>query len=235
MKIFGFIFLAVVIIASGSAYFYTPEAKPSKRFVSLKAAEGNLRAGPDHRYYAIRWVFRWADLPLEVLEITKDQRWYLIRDWKGAQGWMHRHYFSSRRTVIVLDGLQPLYRTYSSSSRIIAQVEEGVIGRLHRCRPEGWCHAEFQTYRGWLPREALWGVEDADFEVQRTGPLHIFLEVFEPLVEVVDQIFDVFEAGVDSNQRSWILPLDRGTDFFRINRGNQAFVSSPTIPDAEET
>ena len=141
----------------------TPE---EKRFVSLKKGEGNVRTGPDHRYYPIKWVFTWSGLPVHVVRTYKQGTWYYIRDWKGNEGWIHRHYFSNRRTVIVIDGLQTLYRT-RSRSRPIALVEEGVIGTLKECRPEGWCRAEFQTYDGWMPRESLWGVDDPDFPPRR--------------------------------------------------------------------
>ena len=171
----------------------------AERFVSLKSGEGNVRAGPDHRYYRIKWVLLWEELPVEVIQTSKQGYWYYIRDWKGNEGWIHRHYFSSRRTVIVTEALQSLYGTYSTESRVIARVEEGVIGILKGCRAEGWCRARFQEYDGWMPREALWGVSDRDFETAEEDALQTVIKFLTPLFEIVDQIGDIFQADVDSN------------------------------------
>ena len=59
---------------------------PIPRFVSLKAAEGNVRRGPSlsHR---IDWIYKQRNMPLEVT--AEFGHWRRVRDREGAGGWVH--------------------------------------------------------------------------------------------------------------------------------------------------
>lgn len=132
----------------------------TSRFVSLRASEVNLRAGPGDQY-PVAWVYRRPGLPLEV--IAEFDVWRRVRDWQGEEGWVHSNMLSTRRTVIIVSKLQPLREKPNGSSPAVAQAEAGVIGRLLRCPADsGWCRIEVNGLRGWAPRSHIWGIREAE-------------------------------------------------------------------------
>ena len=140
-----------------------PSGLALPRFVSLKSDRVNLRAGPGTEYPA-SWVFRRAGLPLEV---TKEfESWRQVRDAEGTSGWVLQSFLSGRRTALVLpwevkDGSPPpqvpIMSSDSTSSRIVAVVEAGVIANVHEC-DSVWCHVTVDAYRGYIEQKKLWGV-----------------------------------------------------------------------------
>ncbi len=124
------------------------------RFVSLRAAEVNLRTGPGIRY-PIDWVYRRRGLPVEVID--EFEGWRRIRDHEGTIGWVHQSMLGSRRFGLVRDDQQVLRRAPEAGAPGIAQLKPGVIGRLEGCESE-WCRLEVQGYSGWLERSALYGL-----------------------------------------------------------------------------
>jgi len=135
---------------------------PLPRFVSLKADRVNLRAGPGTDY-PTSWVYRRAGLPLEVL--SEFEGWRQVRDAEGATGWVMQSLLSGRRTALVtpwdLKGKNkpqiPVRNSDSNSSRVIVNVEAGVIVNVHNCDGR-WCSVSIDRYRGYMPQKQLWGV-----------------------------------------------------------------------------
>ena len=127
---------------------------PLPRFVTLRSEEANARTGPGTQY-PIEWRFTRRGLPVEI--IAQFSHWRKIRDWQGAEGWVHQSLVSGRRAVVVTGIARVLRRHGSDDSEPVAQVEAGVIGRLLEC-DHGWCRIEMQSYRGWLKRTEFWGV-----------------------------------------------------------------------------
>lgn len=126
------------------------------RFVSLRADEVNMRAGPGEQY-PIEWVYQRPGLPLEV--IAEFDHWRRVRDWQGEEGWVHSNMLSTRRTVIVSDGVHALHDEPDGTSPAVAKAEQGVIGKLLECpRGSQWCRIELGGIRGWMERLTLWGV-----------------------------------------------------------------------------
>ncbi|THD73247.1 aspartyl-trna synthetase [Thalassobius vesicularis] len=127
---------------------------PIPRFVSIKAAEANVRRGPGltHR---IDWVFKRRDMPVEV--IGEYEHWRRVRDRDGASGWVHYSLLSGNRTVIVDEDLLDLYARPDDTSPIKARLETGVIAHLGECNPD-WCKLDAGGYRGWAHKDHLWGV-----------------------------------------------------------------------------
>ena len=78
-----------------------------QRFVSLRADEVNVRAGPGVRY-PVKWVFVRKLMPVEV--IAEFDTWRKIRDWEGAEGWVHRAMLSGRRSIVVTGKVATLRR-----------------------------------------------------------------------------------------------------------------------------
>ncbi|MDP6953480.1 MAG: SH3 domain-containing protein [Alphaproteobacteria bacterium] len=127
---------------------------PLPRFVSLGAEEVNLRTGPGLRY-PVAWVFVREDMPVEI--VAEFEQWRRVRDFEGAEGWVHKAMLSGTRTVLVLGDGRPLRARPDPASRVLARAEARVQGRLHSCRSV-WCEVTLHSYRGWMQRTYLWGV-----------------------------------------------------------------------------
>lgn len=158
----GLIAALFAVFATGSA---TAEVKrgpvtnlPLPRFVSMKAAEGNVRRGPalTHR---IDWVFKRRDMPLQIT--AEYGHWRRVQDRDGAGGWVHYALLSGVRTVIIENDMTPIYSRPDSKAPIAAAFELGVVARLGTCGPE-WCRISAGGYRGWAEKSALWGVEPGE-------------------------------------------------------------------------
>ncbi|MCA1908774.1 MAG: hypothetical protein LDL39_10475 [Magnetospirillum sp.] len=130
---------------------------PLPRFVSLKSDEVNLRAGPGVRY-PIDWIYTRKDLPVEI--VAEFEAWRKIRDWEGAEGWVHQSMLSGRRMMVVIGREARVLRSSDSeSSDAVAQVTPGVLGRILQCpRNRDFCRVEIGAAQGWLRRDYLWGV-----------------------------------------------------------------------------
>ena len=145
------VFLGMVAVAAG------PEARAQEgeRFVSLKAERANLRVGPGRRY-PIEWVYTRPGLPLLVIAHFDQWRW--VRDHEGTKGWMHKSLLSTRRTVIVMNGVQTMRERPLSGSPAVLRAEAGVVADLLGCE-DGWCRIALAGEEGWMPESALWGVK----------------------------------------------------------------------------
>ena len=127
---------------------------PLPRFVSLKAAEGNVRRGPSlsHR---IDWVFRHRDMPLLVT--AEFGHWRRVEDAEGQGGWIYYSLLSGSRTVSVAVDRTALYTRPDAEAPVVAEAKAGVIGRLGECGPD-WCRIAAGGTKGWVVKSALWGV-----------------------------------------------------------------------------
>jgi len=129
---------------------------PLPRFVSLRAAEVNLRTGPGVQY-PVDWVYLRQSLPVEI--IAEYGTWRKIRDWQGTQGWVHQSMVAGTRTFIVTGDTRTVRRKGDAQSPAVATLEPGVIGNLLSCPDlNGWCRVEAASNKGWLRRVDFWGV-----------------------------------------------------------------------------
>ncbi len=152
--------LAAAVFAAPAAGADTTEATglPLPRFVSLRANKANLRIGPGVQY-PVEWVYQRAGVPLEV--IAEHKNWRKIRDWEGAQGWLHQSMLSSKRAMIVQGTQRALRQQPADRSPAAAEVDPGVVGVVLECRTaEPWCRVEVEGHTGWLRRDEFWGVYD---------------------------------------------------------------------------
>lgn len=127
---------------------------PLPRFVSLKAAEGNVRRGPSltHR---IDWVFTRRDMPLRIT--AEHGHWRRVEDRDGQGGWVHYSLLSGTRTVIVEQDMMTLRTRPDPEAPVTAALEAGVVARLGKCDVE-WCRLNAGGFKGWAPKARLWGV-----------------------------------------------------------------------------
>ncbi len=126
---------------------------PIPRYVSLKAAEGNVRRGPSlsHR---IDWVFVRRNMPLRVT--AEYGHWRRVVDREGQGGWVHYSLLSGVRTVIV-DADTIIRARPDPTAPERAVFEPGVIARVDECAAN-WCRLASSGYRGWAPKGTYWGV-----------------------------------------------------------------------------
>jgi SH3-like domain-containing protein len=158
--IFATTFAIVFLSIGGGWAAPAGSGLPLPRFVSLRAQEVNMRAGPGVQY-PVEWVYKRRYLPVEI--IAEYQTWRKVRDWQGTQGWMHQSMLGGRRSVIVTGTTRTLRAEPDVKSRAIARMEPGVIGKLEKCPAEGgWCRVEIDGRRGWLRRVEFWGVQSSE-------------------------------------------------------------------------
>lgn len=136
----------------------TPSGLPVPRYVTLKFDQVNARAGPGDDYPA-RWVYRVRDLPVQVVAETAD--WRKVCDPEGQSAWVHRRTTDGRRSVIRLaSDAVPLKAKANSSSRTVAILPARGLADLDKCRG-GWCRIKGRGGAGWIPTNAVWGLNEA--------------------------------------------------------------------------
>lgn len=127
------------------------------RFVSLRSNHINARSGPGARY-PIEWVYMQKSAPVEV--IAEFELWRKVKDWQGSESWIHKAMLTNKRFVkVTTPGENNLYAKDDYKSRIVAKVEDEVIGELNKCPANNaFCQVRFGSYEGWIPRQNIYGV-----------------------------------------------------------------------------
>jgi SH3-like domain-containing protein len=135
----------------------TPSGLPVPRYVSLKFAVVNARAGPGDDY-PLKWVYRAKGLPLQVVAETED--WRRVCDSQGSLSWVHRRTASdTRRTVIRADAQDlPLHTHPSDASAETALLRAHAVADLKTCKGD-WCKLAVGHVQGWAPADQVWGVQ----------------------------------------------------------------------------
>ncbi len=144
-----------VVVHAGAQDGYAPH------FVSLRHDTVNVRTGPGTQY-PVDWVFKRAGLPVEA--IAEFEEWVRVRDYEGAEGWIHRRLLSPDRWAVITGTLRTVRRRPTDDSSPVLFAEPGVQGHLLACA-DGWCEIEIRERRGWVQRDILWGVyPDEEFD-----------------------------------------------------------------------
>ena len=128
---------------------------PLPRYVSMKAAKGNVRRGPSLTH-KIDWVFKRRGMPLEIT--AEYGHWRRVQDRDGAGGWVHYALLSGVRTVLVEQDMLGVHARPAEDAPLTARFELGVVARLGECSHD-WCRISAGGYRGWTRKETLWGVD----------------------------------------------------------------------------
>ncbi len=127
------------------------------RMVSLRSEPINGRSGPDTKY-PIEWIYKQKGAPVEI--INEFGLWRKIKDWEGSESWVHKSMLTGRRFVrVMLPGENNIYNRANYKSKVIAKVEDGVIGEIKECsKGNEFCLIKFGSIQGWLPKKNLFGV-----------------------------------------------------------------------------
>ena len=162
MAIWRRIFAAACVIAgllagqSAWAQALGPETNlPLPRYVSLRAAEVNVRRGPGLDY-RIDWVFMRAGLPVRIVD--EYSNWRKIADSDNAGGWVYHALLTRHRTVLVTEPEVTLREGPSEDTAAPARAAQGVVAALRQCQPD-WCEVQADGHRGWVRKAAVWGVD----------------------------------------------------------------------------
>lgn len=96
---------------------------------ALRAGKRPLRP---RRRYPIEWVYMQKRAPVEI--IAEFELWRKIKDWQGSESWVHQAMLTGKRTVKVsTPGENNIYAKPDYKSRIIARVENEVVGEVIKC------------------------------------------------------------------------------------------------------
>lgn len=136
----------------------TPSGLPVPRYVALKFATVNARAGPgdDNR---LLWVYRARGLPVQV--VAENSEWRRVCDPEHGLAWVHKRTTDGRRTVMRLSAPPlALRRSAKSTAPVAAYLQVRSIASLVRCDRKGWCKLRVDGITGWAPAAELWGVDE---------------------------------------------------------------------------
>ena len=128
-------------------------ANESKKFLSLKNNEVNLRQGPSFEYPIIS-IYKKKYLPVEVLD--ESETWRKIKDFENNSGWVHISQLSKKKTALNSRNNSILYRKPTIYSKPIAKLEIGRLVLIKRCK-EKWCKITTGDFKGWIFESSLWG------------------------------------------------------------------------------
>ena len=133
------------------------EGKTLPRMVSLRSDHVNARSGPGTRY-PIEWVYKQKHAPVEI--VSEFELWRKLKDWDGSDTWVHKAMLQNNRDrKITKPGVSNIYAKPQADSKIIAKVENEVIGHVEKCPEEkDFCLIKFSTIEGWVNRSDLYGI-----------------------------------------------------------------------------
>lgn len=151
-----FLLLVLSLVSIGNLGGFSSYAQTGSipRMVSLRAEEVNVRSGPGIRY-PVQWVFQRKYMPVEV--IAEYDTWRKIRDWEGAEGWVHRAMLSSQRAIVVIGDEATMRRQDKIKSPAVARLSQGMVAKIEECQ-RAWCYLNVRGYSGWVSRQGLWGL-----------------------------------------------------------------------------
>ena len=135
--------------------FFFPKsfANESKKFLSLKNNEVNLRQGPSFEY-PVRFIYKKKYLPVEILD--KLETWKKIKDFENNSGWIHASQLSKKKSAICQKNNSVLYKKPTIFSKPIAKLEIGRLVLIKKCK-EKWCKITSGGFKGWVFKSSLWG------------------------------------------------------------------------------
>lgn len=129
-----------------------PNAEPA-RFGALRFGAVNLRKGPGKRY-PIDWVYYRPGMPVEV--IKSFDTWYRIRDYEGAEGWVHKTQVKFQRRGMITGKIRPLFEAPDDKAPVRAYLQPHVLFDLRSCTAD-WCAVRGGDFSGYLRKTSFFG------------------------------------------------------------------------------
>ena len=137
-------------------FFSKLYASESKKFLSLKNNEVNLRQGPSFKY-PIKLIYKKKYLPVLILD--KSETWRKIKDFNNNYGWIHIYQLSKKKTALNFKNNSILYKNPTIYSKPIAKLESGRLVLIKKCNQK-WCKISSGEFIGWINKSFLWGKVD---------------------------------------------------------------------------
>ncbi|MFT5703635.1 MAG: SH3-like domain-containing protein [Rickettsiales bacterium] len=136
--------------------------KPVKTnyFVSLRASETNVRAGPGSKY-SIKFTFKLRGIPVKV--VSEYDNWNEVEDYEGGTGWIIQSLVTKKRTIIVKTAKSfiNLYSKPSTKSKVLLRLENNVVADLFKCNIN-YCIIKIDGKKGWITKKEIWGIDEND-------------------------------------------------------------------------
>jgi SH3-like domain-containing protein len=129
--------------------------EPVPRYASLRGEKVNGRAGPSLDY-PVEWAYSRPGLP--VIVVRESQDWRKIRDPQGDEVWIKRNLLADQRTAMTMAS-GAIRKHPDDRAPAVADYHAGGVVLLGECQRD-WCRVEAGDYRGWAPRDQLWGADD---------------------------------------------------------------------------
>jgi SH3-like domain-containing protein len=127
-------------------------------FMSIKASEAKMRAGPGRNYPA-SWLYKRRDLPVRVTAAYGE--WRKVQDPSGTEGWMQANLLDDRRSAIVVDAIVEMRSAPDATGHINWRAAPGVVGRISHCA-SGWCWFDVRGRGGYVEAARLWGIDPGE-------------------------------------------------------------------------
>ena len=145
----------IILVLFFSILLFLPKsfANESKKFLSLKNNEVNLRQGPSFEY-PIKFIYIKKYLPVEVLD--EFETWKKIKDFENNSGWIHISQLSKKKSAINVKNNSILYKKPTVYSKPIARLELGRLVLIKKCNLK-WCKIITGDFNGWIKKKYLWG------------------------------------------------------------------------------
>ena len=149
--------VAIALLCAASVA--SAQDKKPPYWASIASGEAMMRTGPGRNYPGV-WLYKRRDLPVRVLQVYPN--WRKIEDPDGEKGWMLVTLLSDRRTAIVKPGeARDISTKPNAAAPVRYRVEAGVVGRIEECNA-GWCAIEIGKRRGFIARDALYGLSPGE-------------------------------------------------------------------------
>jgi len=145
----------IILVLFFSILLFLPKsfANESKKFLSLKNNEVNLRQGPSFDY-PIKLIYKKKYLPVIILD--KSETWRKISDFENNSGWIHISQLSKKKSAINIKNNSIIYKKPTIYSKPIARLEVGRLVIIKRCKLK-WCKIITGDFNGWIKKKYLWG------------------------------------------------------------------------------
>ena len=147
-------YLIILVLFFSILFFFSKSfANESKKFLSLKNNEVNLRQGPSLEY-PVKFIYKKKYLPIEILD--KSETWRKIKDFENNSGWIHASQLSKKKSAICKKNNSVLYKKPTIFSKPIAKLEIGRLVLIKKCKLK-WCKISSGNFSGWIYKNSLWG------------------------------------------------------------------------------
>jgi SH3-like domain-containing protein len=147
MKKAFFSFFAVVLTI---AFMAGPVL--AAKMVAVRNENVNMRSGPSLKSRVL-WKLG-TGFPLKVLR--QSGKWYKVRDFEGATGWIHRSVVNHSGHMIVKKRKINIRSRPTTRSRVVAKANYGVVFKTLR-KSKGWVKVRHGNVVGWIKKTLLWG------------------------------------------------------------------------------